>query len=289
MTSLTSATRETFGGNVNDGGSRCVADKKSTPTTTGDPLPAAVAFGVPGVVVCVARQHHARHGAQRPDDLAVEEADGVVLVRVAAGAGVDPRGCRRTEDDLVAFLHAGQGRAEVVELWRVDVAAELGVDGNEPPAVREFDREVAAALLGFPAADVALLGEDAQERRQAVVPVVVAWQGEERRRVRRFRQGGAVRALGAILVRRRRSGRVHLIAAHHQQVGARQGQPVDGFDRGRGKHRGNGVRRVETVADVGDEVEPQLVGAVPVPVGGQTNSAARACRRTRRRSRTGRP
>ena len=55
---------------------------------------------------------------------------------------------------------------------------------EQPPVRRQLHREVRPALRGAPTADVTVLaaGEQPQERGQAVVPVVVAGQREQRRR-----------------------------------------------------------------------------------------------------------
>ena len=74
--------------------------------------------------------------------------------------------------------------AEVLQLRVVDVRALLGVDREQPPPLRQLQREVAAGLGGVPAADRGAVagGEDAQERGQPVVPVVVSGQRVERGR-----------------------------------------------------------------------------------------------------------
>jgi hypothetical protein len=83
----------------------------------------------------------------------------------------------------------------------------------------------------------------------------------------RRRQSGPVDPLGPILVGPGGRGRVDLVAAHHQQPPARQRLLTGQRQLGGAQQRGDRVRGVEPVPEVGDEVQPQLVGGT-VPVHG---------------------
>src|SRR5678810_855942 len=60
-------------------------------------------------------------------------------------------------------------------LRRIDSRVERDVDPPDPPAPRQFQREVAPRLQKLPAADRTALTELTYKARQPVVPVVVAW------------------------------------------------------------------------------------------------------------------
>jgi hypothetical protein len=161
--------------------------------------------------------------------------------------------------------------AEVPDLRVVDVRAELGVDTDQPPALRQLHHEVAAGLHRAPRAERAALREEPQERGEPVVPVVVAGQCHEHRR-RVHRAGPERRAVGPlhpVLVAGRGRRRVDLVAAENQQPAARQPQRIR-LDAGRRRHRevvggeqpGHGVRGVEAVAEIRDVVEPQAAVGV---------------------------
>ncbi len=172
---------------------------------------------------------------------------------------------RAAEDHAVArFQLRGQEAREVPQLRGVELAAELGVQADQPPPVRQLHREVAAVLARAPATDGPSLGEHPEERREPVVPVVVPRQHEHRRRVRRVRQGGPVRALHPVVVLLRRGRGVDLVAPEDEHAGT--GQRPDRLPAGRrlrlepvgSKQPGDGARGVEPVAQVGDEVQPEL-------------------------------
>ena len=144
--------------------------------------------------------------------------------------------------------------------------------------------EVAAGLNGLAAADPRLLPEHAHEAGQPVVPVVVAGDREQSRvdpsigglgRVGP-RQRRLVRADEPVLIVVDLGDRIHLVAAEDHDLAAWEGER---FTRRRvtirggvGAHREltlrcgprHGVRGVETVAAVGDEVEPELGFGVQV-------------------------
>ena len=217
-------------------------------------------------MVHVAGEHERDLGAGRGDHLAEEVVGGVVDVGLLGR--LHPGRVRRADDDAVAGLDLLGDLAEVRQLRVVEVGALLGVDGEQPPPLRQPQCEVAAGLGGLPPADVGALapGEDPQEGGQAVVPVVVARQGVENGRrlaVGDGRKGGAVRTAEAVLVRLAARRRIDLVAAHDQRLAARQSQPAD-LERRLGQEIGDGVRGVEAVARVGDEIEPELLALAVV-------------------------
>jgi hypothetical protein len=233
--------------------------------------PPAESGVVPPVVMQVAGQvglH--RHAGLGEDLLAQVDEVGLVehLVDVAVLLRVDPHRHRQTQDHLVAWLHvAGGDLAEVLDLRHVEVALQLAVAAHQPPAVRQLQHEVAAALARppageAPAADVR--AEQPRERRQAVVPVVVAWHGVDVRPLRRHgvAEGGGIRRDQPALVFLTARRRIHLVAAEHQHVAARQrDRPARAVHQQRrlGHRVGDGVGRIEAVAGVAREVDPQLV------------------------------
>ena len=92
------------------------------------------------VVVQVAREHQPQVRAGRLDDGTHEVVDRVVRARLLDR--LHPARRRRTQDHLVARVHQPGHLVEVLQLRRVDVRAELRVHREQPPAVRELDREV---------------------------------------------------------------------------------------------------------------------------------------------------
>ena len=172
------------------------------------------------------------------------------------------RGHRRGQDELGRLATPRRPLAEEVELGLVDEHVELDVDAPQPPAVRQLDREVAAALAGAPAADPAVLAEQAQEPGEPVVPVVVAGDGVHGGVVaHRPGQCGPERPLEPVLVVLGAGARVHLVAAEHQDVAAGQrrcstpSMPTPSDRRASvWRHR---HRRLEAVAGVGHVVDPQ--------------------------------
>jgi hypothetical protein len=193
---------------------------------------------------------------------------GEVAERLGVALELRPRRHGRGQDEVVAGPAVGIGHPfEVVQLGLVDEGVGLDVDAPEPPPVRELDREVAAGLSRAPAADPPALPELAQEPRQPVVPVVVAWNRVETRvggvvgiKGRGPRQRGPPRPLEAVLVALGAGGGVDLVAPEHHELpaGQRVGEPADRERRlphvvG---HRGGGL---EPVTRVGHVVDPELV------------------------------
>ncbi|MCY1238425.1 hypothetical protein D9M72_511630 [compost metagenome] len=183
-----------------------------------------------------------------------------------------PVGGCHTEDDGIAGPQPGGHRVvEVVQLRFVDVLAQLAVQPHEPPAgrvipARQPEREVAARLDGPPAADVPLPGEEPDEGRQAVVPVMVAG----KRQQHAVPAGGAatgqrgpVRPHHAVFVGGGRGHRIHLVAAQHQYFAAAQFMPVH-QQRLFGQQRRHRVGGIKAVAEVGREIQPQCSGPGPV-------------------------
>jgi hypothetical protein len=73
--------------------------------------------------------------------------------------------------------------------------------------------------------------------------------------------GCGVRALGLVAVPLPAGRGVDLVAAHHQHLPARQRWLAVQRDAVLGEEIGDRVRRVEAVAEVGHEVEPELLAA----------------------------
>src|SRR5207302_3494260 len=115
---------------------------------TGDQVP--VRPGVVRVVVQVAGEHQADRRSGGLDDGTGEEVDGVVRPRVVLR--LDPARGGRADDDRVARPELPGRLVEVAELRLVDVRAELRVDREQPPAVRQLDGEVRAGLRVAPPA-----------------------------------------------------------------------------------------------------------------------------------------
>jgi hypothetical protein len=120
-----------------------------------------------------------------------------------------------------------------------------------------------------PSRSTVLAREHPQERREPVVPVVVPRQHVHRRRVRSVGQCGPVRAFHAVVVLARRGRGVDLVASEHDHGGA--GQRPDrlptprrpGLERVGRDQPGDGGGGVEAIAQVCDEVQPQLAARRP--------------------------
>jgi hypothetical protein len=147
-------------------------------------------FLMAAVVVQVAGEEDPQlHAARREHLLA--QVQQVGLVELAAQlpilVRVDPGRLREAHDGPVARLHVRRGDVpEVLDLRRVDVRLQLPVRAQQPPAVGQPQREVAARLPRGPAREPssADIGhEEAGERAQPVVPVVIAGDGEDVRRL----------------------------------------------------------------------------------------------------------
>src|SRR6185312_13630126 len=140
--------------------------------TGGDLVPLPGRLRITRVVVQVTGQ--GQHQLRLPwaQDRAFEEQQ--VPVGVRGVALLHPGWLRRAQDHLVARLHVRGHFGEVVQLRLVDVRRQLDIDAEQPPALRQFQREVAARLPRLPGTDGAALAEQAHEAGEAVVPVVVA-------------------------------------------------------------------------------------------------------------------
>ena len=66
---------------------------------------------------------------------------------------------------------------EETELAVVQVVCELQINAKKAPIAGQPDDEIAARLAGAVAAELALSAEDSLEGDEAVIPVVVAWNG----------------------------------------------------------------------------------------------------------------
>jgi hypothetical protein len=187
----------------------------------------------------------------------------------------DPPGFRRAQDDSIAGLEELGLLVEIGVLRAIDIRLKLYVEGPQPPVVRQPEREIAPALLGFPDSEPAArrLAEAAQKRREPVVPVVVAWNGEEFGSLL-VQFPGTRTVIGIVASRRvilRRCDGIDLISAENENVGARQKGAVLARCRrmrraGRPRHNvvvanqgGDGVGRIPAIAQVGDVVDPDCV------------------------------
>jgi hypothetical protein len=115
---------------------------------------------------------------------------------------------------------------KVLDLVNIEHAAEPDVDSEDPEVMRELDREVAHGLLRAPQPYSALFTEHAHERRESVIPVVVARDGVK---MRLLAAVARLRAVGrgfvgldeASLVRGRARAGIDLVAAEDQELPAR--------------------------------------------------------------------
>src|SRR6185295_4613321 len=112
--------------------------------------------------------------------------------------------------------------SEVADLCRVEVGLQLHVESPYPPAVRQLDRKITAALLCRPLADPAfLLTEQADERGQPVIPIMVAGQRIDGLAVRWILAFGARAIEGTfhpMPVLLSRGNWIYLVAAKNREV-----------------------------------------------------------------------
>src|SRR5262249_4405092 len=81
------------------------------------------------------------------------------LIELAILVGVDPDGHGQAQDHAIAGPHVMLGDlAEVLELRRVQIRAQLSGRAREPPTSGQLQREVAAVLTRRPAAEPASAG-----------------------------------------------------------------------------------------------------------------------------------
>ena len=199
----------------------------------------------------------------RRDDLAEEVVDRVVQRRCSLR--LHPGRVRRADDDPVAGLDCLRHLAEVLQLRVVEVGRPLRVDGEQPPALRQLEREVAAGLLGLPAADAAArrAGRTAagtRSARRTSRGCRAARRGSGSARSGGCGQRRPVRAPNRSSYAVPAGGRVDLVAAQHQHLPPRGS--VCAADRRSSRLRqqvGHRVGGVEPVAEVGDVVEPELL------------------------------
>ncbi len=128
--------------------------------------------------------------------------------------------------------------------------------------MRELNRKVAPTLARSPSANPALAAKDADEVDQPVIPVVASRDGKKFGSAPRgARQCRPVRAEHAILVLRCLGHRIHLVAAHDQNLtplgGVGLAIPVE-LELLGGQQPGHSVCRVPPIAEVGDVVQPQI-------------------------------
>ena len=231
-------------------------------------LVARVVVQVPGEP-----QAHGGAGCLEGPGTPVEAAAEVVLLkemhlaeRIGVVGALHPvRGGHAQDDGIARKQPCGHRVVEVVQLRFVDVLAQLAVQPHEPPpgrivAAGEPKGKVAARLDGPPPADVPLPGEQPDEGCQAVVPVMVAGEGQHNAVAAggvAARQRRPVGPHHAVLVGGGRRHRVHLVAAEHQDPAAAQLVSLHG-ERLFGQQRGHRVGGIEAVAQVSREVEPKI-------------------------------
>ncbi len=232
--------------------------------TAGDELDAKFIAGIPAVVMPIARQHREDLGAV----LARQHADLVQVVVVV----VQPTRFGEAQNDLVARFGLVGHQVEIVALAVVEVIGELDVGTPNPPIVRKFDRKIAAVLVAAPAAELrtkaagdAIAGgtEEGAERGEAIVPIVIAGNGEEL--ALRFVgvEGPIIGIAEAVLVFLFCRVGVDLIAAHDEKAAG--GEIVsDAFDLQAvlSQHVGHGEGGLEAVAEIGDIIDPYGAGGV---------------------------
>ncbi len=235
----------------------------------GEEMDAELGRRVAVVVMPVAGEHGADLGpAHARDRRDLEE---VLLLVLALEIGEHPGRLGHADDKLVVGAHFRRDRHEVVDLSDVEVFRELDIGAPDPPLVRQLQRPVAAVLLALPAADqvAAALGqpvargaEQAVERLQTVVPVVIAGNCEQLalRLVAGQREGIGV--LQPLAVFRPGRLRIALVAAHDQDIAVRQRARASQLQAILGEQVGHGIGRLEAVADVADVVDPECAGIV---------------------------
>ncbi|APR76127.1 Hypothetical protein A7982_01474 [Minicystis rosea] len=184
---------------------------------------------------------------------------------VDLGRAILPIGLGGAENGAVAGLHLFDGR-ERLELGFVDVAAQLDVDRDEPCPKRQLEREVTPLLGRVPITDVVAPAEEAHEGAEPIVPIVIPRDGEELRpRLIALAglegQGGRIRHDEPLLVPFGGRRGIDLVAAHHQNTPAREprfGSIRRNHDLRPREERGHGERRGESIAGVGDVIDPSL-------------------------------
>src|SRR5262245_43791741 len=114
----------------------------------------------------------------------VQAVDGVDAIKL----GIEPMWLGNAQHNVVVAPHALDDGAEVVLLRSIEILGELDVDAPKPPVVRQLNGPIAAVLDAAPAANraavlpqsaIAILAEQAVEGGKSVIPIMVAWQGEE--------------------------------------------------------------------------------------------------------------
>ena len=162
-------------------------------------------------------------------------------------------------------------RLEVVDLRGVEILRELDVGAPDPPVVGQAQRPVAAMLLALPAADDVALGvgelvargaEQAVEGVEAVVPVVVAGDGEQLAVGIGHGEGPVEGLQQPLLVFLARGLRVALVAAHDEDLAVAQVAGAAHVEAVLRQQVGHRVGGLEAVADVGDVVDPEGAGLV---------------------------
>ena len=201
-------------------------------------------------------------GADLGAVLARQHADFVQIVVVV----MQPARLGEAENDVVAGLRLIGHQVEVVALAVVEVVGELDVGAPDPPVVRQLDREVAAMLMAAPSAELRAYpcgdpisrgAEERAERDKAVIPVVVAGNGEELALRRVCGEGPVVGIAQAGLVFVLRGIRIDLVAAHDEKfAGGQRIVCACHLQFFFGQHVGHGEGRFKAVAEIGDVVDP---------------------------------
>ena len=195
----------------------------------------------------------------------------VLLGILALQVGQHPGRLRQADDQIVLGAHLLGYALEVVDLGGVQVLRELDVGAPDPPVVGQAQRPVAAMLLALPTADdvaagigelVARGAEQAVEGVEAVVPVVIAGDGEQLAVGPRHRIGPVEGLQQPLLVFLAGGLRVALVAAHDQHFAMAQVAGPADIEAVLRQQIGHRVRGLESVAHVGDVVDPERAGFV---------------------------
>ena len=116
----------------------------------------ALAFEEAGIMMAVAAQDELELVPLARDRRgeALEIGHGRIFRVRVVGGHIFPVRRAGAQDELRSGLHPILGdELKEVDLRLVDIAFELAVGAPQPPAVRQAQREIAARLLGLPAAD----------------------------------------------------------------------------------------------------------------------------------------
>ena len=201
----------------------------------------------------------------------VQAVDGIDAIKL----GIEPMRLGNTQHNIVVAPHALDDCAEVVLLRGIEILGELDIDAPQPPVVRQLNGPIAAVLEAAPAANpaavfsqsaIAILAEQAVEGGKSIIPIMIAWQGEELALFSVFhcRHGAGIGQHEAFFVFFVRGLWVTLVAPKDQNLpgGQRLRANRQLF---LGEQQGHAIGGPEAVGDVGDIVNPNLL-VIVVPM-----------------------